>query len=45
LTIKNSKNQLSSVQLFLRDLKNCSGPGLRNPKRGGGYEVRVRACD
>jgi hypothetical protein len=32
LKIKNSKNQLSLVDLFLGDLKN--GPGLRNPKRG-----------
>ncbi len=27
------------VLLFLGDLKNCSSPGLRKPKRGG-YEDR-----
>jgi len=45
LKIKKSKNYPGSILLFLRDLKNCSGLGLRNPKKGN-YEVgvKVRVC-
>jgi hypothetical protein len=43
---KNLKNRSSLVLLFLGDLKNRSGLGFRNPKKGG-YEMRprVRVCD
>ncbi len=46
LKIKISKNHLSMVLLFLGELKNHLGPGLRHPKRGN-YEmgVRVKICD
>jgi hypothetical protein len=46
LKIKNSKNHLGLVFLFLKDVQICSNIGFRNPKRGG-YEVRVglRVCD
>jgi hypothetical protein len=45
LKIKNSKNCLSLILLFLRDFKNCLDLGLRNSKRGN-YEVEagVRVC-
>jgi hypothetical protein len=40
LKIKNSRNHLSLILLFLRDLKNHLGMGLKKPKRGN-YEVGV----
>jgi len=46
LKIKNSKNHLGLVFIYLKDVQICSNIGLRNPKRGG-YEVGVglRVCD
>jgi hypothetical protein len=40
LKIKNSRNHLSLILLFLRYLKNHLGLGLKKPKRGN-YEVGV----
>ncbi len=40
LKIKNSRNHLSLIILFLRDLKNRLGLGLKKPKKGD-YEVGV----
>jgi hypothetical protein len=47
LKIKNSKNCPSLVFIFLGDLKNRWGPGLRKPKRSSYDQVRgrVRVCD
>jgi hypothetical protein len=47
LKIKNSKNCLGLVFIFLGDLKNRWGPGLRKPKRSSYDQVRgrVRVCD
>jgi hypothetical protein len=44
--IKNSKNCLGSVILFLGDLKDCQALGLKNPKKDGcEMGVGIRVCD
>jgi hypothetical protein len=35
---------VGSGYLKIKNSKNCSGSGLRNPKKGG-YEVGVGVCD